>query len=544
MRGESSRSRIAVGTVLALIAAPIVAGAAGRMIAAWVGEVHPAAAVAFGSQAIVALAGAWALARGRPALLAGAAATVAVGVVLAFGTGSPWSALAGAAAAGWVATEGLATLVARAPVPRGRAAVLWGILALAGVGQVARMSAFLADPAQTWGAFAPGEFMRRHSCLSSYVHGAELARRGDANIYDDRYGSTIAAPAELPPAIDTGPLTMDTYEYPPQFLLLPRALLALTREFMAVRALWFLLSAATLAWAVAALGRWLDGDADRRARLLGLVLALTPSVIITAYFGNAQIVVVAVAAVGMVRLHEGRHAAGGALLAAAISAKIFPGILGVYLIAARRWRAVAWTAAFGAAYAAAALLVFGARPFRDFFGYHLPRLGSGETFAFLAEPETAPANLGVFGIPFKLRALGVDMSVETAWTIGRWLAWGYTAVVVALAVWLGLKDRPGDDPRSRALAAARWLALVGLAALRSPFAPGEALIPTFWALLLRAAAAGSRREAATAGALVVALCLYTPAPNAAGAAATLVYQVVLFAAIAWAVRDGAAPGRR
>ena len=541
MHGESSRSRIAVGSVLALIAAPIVSEAAGRVFAAWVGAAHPAASVAGGSLVIVALAGAWALACGQPSRFAGGAAAVVVGSALAFETGSQWSALAAAAAAGWVATEGLATLVAGAAVPRGRAAVLWGILAVAGVAQSARMSAFMADPAQTWGAFAPDEFLRRHSCLSSYVNGAELARSGDANIYDDRYGSTIDAPAELPSAIDTGPLTMDTYEYPPQFLLLPRALLALTGDFMAVRALWFLLSAAMLAWAVAALGRWLGGDADRRARLLGLVLAMTPAVLVMAYFGNAQLVVVAAAALGMVRLHEGRHEVGGALLAAAISAKIFPGILGVYLIAARRWRAVAWTAAFGAVYAAAALLVFGARPFRDFFGYHLPRLDSGETFAFVADPETAPANLGVFGIPFKLRILGVDMSVETAWTIGRWLAWGYTAVIVALAVWLGLRDRPGDAPRSRALAAARWLALVGLAALRSPFAPGEALIPMFWALLLRASAASSRREAAIAGALAVALCLHAPVPNPTGAAVTLVFQGVVFVAIAWAIRDGAAP---
>lgn len=544
MRDEPTAPEIAVGSAFALIAAPIAAQAAGRMIAAWVGEAHAAAAVTLAALAIVAVAAAWALARRRTSTLAGAVAAAGVGVLLAYRTGSPWSALAAAGAAGWVATEGLAALVTRAPVPRGRAAVFWGILAVAGALQVARMSVFLGDPTQTWGALAPSEFMRRHSCLTSYVNGAELARRGDANIYDDAYGSTIDRPPALAPAIDAGPLTIDTYEYPPQFLLVPRVLLALTREFTAVRALWFLLSAAGLAFAVVALARWLGGDAERRARLLGLALALTPAVVITLYFGNAQIVVIAVAAVGMLRIAEGRRATGGALLAAAISAKIFPGILGVYLIAARRWAAVAWTAAFGAVYAALAWLVFGTRPFADFFGYHVPRLGSGETFAFLAEPTTVPANLGVFGVPFKLRALGVDMSLETAWTAARQLAWGYTAAIVAAALALGLRAGSTGDPRSRAIAAATWLGLVGLAALRSPFAPGEALIPVYWALFLRAAAASSRREAAVAGTFAAAITLYAPAPTGAGAAATLALQVVMFAAIIWAMRGDGAAGPR
>lgn len=539
MRADATTSRVAVGSVLASIAAPIAAQAAARTTASWVGEAYPSAAVTLAALAIAAIAGAWALARGRPAARVGAAAAVGVGAVLALQTGAPWTALAAAAAAGWVATRGLATLTAGAAVPRGRAAVFWGILAVAGALQVGRMSVYLGDPTATWGAFAPSEFMRRHSCLSSYANGAALARRGDANIYDDRYGSTIDTPAELPSAVDIGPLTMDTYEYPPQFLLLPRALQALTGDFLALRAVWFLLSAATLAWAVVALARWLGGDADRRMRLLGLALAMTPSVLITLYFGNAQVIVVAIAALGMLRIHQGRAPIGGALLAAAISAKIFPGLLGVYLIATRRWAAVAWTTAFGALYAGLALLAFGTRPFRDFFGYHVPRLSSGETFAFLAEPAAVPANLALFGVPFKLRLLGLDMSLETAWSIAPRIAWGYTAAIVLAAAVLGLRARPAVDPRSRAIAAAGWLGLIALGALRSPFAPGEVLIPVFWALLLRAAAAGSRREAAVAGGLAAAMCLYTPAPTPAGAAATLVFQLVMFAALAWAMRGGA-----
>ena len=73
MREEAARSRIAVGSVLAVIAAPIAAQAAGRTIAAWVGESYAAAAVTLAALAIAASAGAWALARGRPAARVGAA---------------------------------------------------------------------------------------------------------------------------------------------------------------------------------------------------------------------------------------------------------------------------------------------------------------------------------------------------------------------------------------------------------------------------------------------------------------------------------------
>jgi alpha-1,2-mannosyltransferase len=421
---------------------------------------------------------------------------------------------------------------------------LWGALAVLAVLQLGRMSVFMADPLQRWGAFAPEEFLTRHNCLSSYVHAAELARRGDANIYDDRYG--IDAPGgvpEFPSAIDTGPLTMDTYEYPPQFLPLPRLLLAVTGDFMAIRALWFLLTVASFVVTVAAVARWLGGDVGRRVRLLALPLGVSLPLMITAYFGNFQVITMALAVLAMLAIVTGRTLRGAALLAFLIGAKIFPGILGLYLLAARRFAAAAWTAAFGVVYVLLTLALFGARPFADFFGHHLPRLASGETFAFLSQPRASMSNLGVFGLPFKLRIAGWAGSEADAWVLARQLTWGYTLVVVALAVWAGWRHAAHDDPHARVRQLGAWFGLLALGALRSPYAPPEALIPVVWALALQAAAARHRREVVLAVTLWVTLMIVLPEPNPVAATLSLALSATALATATWLVLRQPAPPR-
>lgn len=532
---SSPRARLAVASVFSLLAAPIAVQGVTRVLSAWTGEPHAAALLTLAALLPVALAGAAALASGTARPLAGWLAAGLAGALLLAWTDAPWIALTAAALSGWFAAHGLALAAARAPVPRGRVSgALWGLLAVLAVLQVARMSVFMADPTQRWGALAPSQFLGHHSCLSSYVHGAELARRGDANIYDDRYGFEVPGePPVFASAIDIGPLTMDTYEYPPQFLPLPRLLLAVSRDFLAIRALWFLLTALGFGWAVVVLSRWLGGDAQRRAQLLGLAVGLSPPVLITAYFGNFQVIAMALSAVAMLAIFTGKTRRGAALLAFMIGAKIFPGILGLYLLAARRFAAAAWTAAFAGVYVLLALALFGTRPFVDFFAYHLPRLASGETFAFLSQPSPSMGNLGVFGIPFKLRIAGWGGSEADAWALARQLSWGYTLLVVALAVRAGWRHATPADPHARATQIGVWFGLLALGALRSPFAPPEALIPLLWALSLRAAAPERRRDAAIAATLWVALLIVVPVPSPAGAAVSLAIQAVAYGTAVW-----------
>jgi hypothetical protein len=533
---SSSRARLTVAWVLSLLAAPVAVQGLTRVLSAWTGEPHAAALLTLGAIAPAMVAGAIALARGTAHPLASWVSAGLTGAALLAYTHAPVTSLAAAAVAGWIAAHGLPLAAARAPVPRGRVAgALLGVLAVLALVQVGRMSVFMADPTQRWGSLAPPvDFMARHSCLTSYVHGAELARRGDANIYDDRYGFDESSKApQLPAAIDIGPLTMDTYEYPPQFLPLPRLLLAISRDFMAIRALWFLLTAATFAGVTVALTRWLGGDVERRARLLALAVWMSPPLLITAYFGNFQLIAMGLSALAMLAIFTGRTRSGAALLAFLIGAKIFPGILAVYLLAARRFAAAAWTAAFGVVYALVALALFGTRPFVDFFVYHLPRIASGETFAFLVEPRPSMSNLGVFGVPFKLRLLGWAGSEADAWALARQLSWGYTLVLVGLAVWAGWRHKTPEGGRAGAALLGVWFGLLALGSLRSPYAPPEALIPLVWALSLRAAAAERRREVGLAAALWLAIMIVIPVPSPVGAAISLAMQAVIYATAVW-----------
>lgn len=530
--GVVSRGQLAVAWALALLVAPVAVQGGTKVLAAWTGEPHAALPLTLGALAPALVAGVGALVRGRPVVLLAWLVAALVGATLAATTGAIAVALLAAVLAGVVAGPGFAWVAARAPVPRGKAAVLWGMLAVLSVAQFTRMSVFMADPEQRWGALAPVDFIARHSCLTSYIQGAELARRGDANIYDDRYGNaeTMTAP-ELAPVIATGPLTIDTYEYPPSFLPLPRAMLAIVDDFLAIRALWYALTAAAFVWGVAVLARWLGGDAQRRALLMGLPLVLTPAVLLTLHFGNFQLSAMGLSAVAMVWICRGDTRRGAALLAFTAGAKIFPGILIVYLLATRRLAAVAWTAVFGALYALLALALFGARPFADFFGYHLPRLASGETFAFLTGENPTASNLAVFGLPFKLRALGVAISEPEAWALAARLSWVYSLIVVALAVVAGLRarTRDGSAPRSRAAEAGVWFGLLALAALRSPFSPPAVLIPVFWGLSLRAATLETRRGVALLAALWVALYLFVPNTTPAVMLVMLVNQALIYA---------------
>ena len=112
--------------------------------------------------------------------------------------------------------------------------VLWCVIALAAVGQTARLAVFIDAPSRTEFSILPADtFWREHSCFSAYVQAADRDRRGDRNVY------------ELPDATYARyrtaytPLDVDDYLYPPMFLPLPRLGLAATDDFFTLRRGWF-----------------------------------------------------------------------------------------------------------------------------------------------------------------------------------------------------------------------------------------------------------------------------------------------------------------
>ncbi len=67
---------------------------------------------------------------------------------------------------------------------------------------------------------------------------------------------------------------------------------------------------------------------------------MSPSVIGTLQAGNVQLLFLVLSAVAMLLFERRRPAAGGLLLAYAIVSKLYPGVLVLYLLLRRDWRAL------------------------------------------------------------------------------------------------------------------------------------------------------------------------------------------------------------
>ena len=256
----------------------------------------------------------------------------------------------------------------------------------------------------------------------------------------------------------------DPYEYPPPFLLIPRAALAFTNDFRVIRTTWFILQALTIGAMSLAIARWIGG---REGLVVGLFLpALWSSTpfLLNLQLGQLFLLSFALAMTGMAAFESRRDALGGALLGAAIVMKVVPGVLLIYLLARGRVRSVLAVGAWVVVYALLGLAAFGPAPYVAFFQYQLPRLASGEAFAFfLGRPDMLAGNFGVYALPLKLRGLGVPgmtLGISSA------LTWGYSLLLLLVTV-LAARRSAG----TRIDHAQRWLAVLNLAALRSPLAP-------------------------------------------------------------------------
>jgi hypothetical protein len=390
--------------------------------------------------------------------------------------------------------------------------VLWLMVTALALVQLGLLSAFMADESREWGSATSDRFTMRHQCLSAYVHAADLARRGEPNLYHERwYPAYSLKPGERSeggesPVEGLGPSLQDPYEYPPQFLLLPRAALALTNSFAAIRAAWFVVQGLGLLLAAALLAIWAGGREGTLAALLIPVLLASIPTLLDLQFGQFHVTAFLLSLGALVAFEKRRPALGGAALAFAILSKIFPGLILMLLLARRRWRDIGWTLAFAAAFTALSLAVTGWSPFAAFVSYQLPRIVSGEAFSF-AEREGLPvflisSNYSVYGLFPKLRILGVPgmtraVAVTASWAYMGMLAW--------------LAWRAGRPARTRLEAAQVWLALLSLASLRSPVAPAAyVVVPSLWLLTLLAGEVKGRK--ALAAAFVVAWLLIMGPP--------------------------------
>ena len=358
-------------------------------------------------------------------------------------------------------------------------AVIWAVVALISVVQTARLSAFVADRDIDFVVGTTNPFWFKHECLPAYLYAAELSERGVENLYDPAHYPALN-PDAAPESRMTGMVVEDPFQYPPQFLLLPRLAITLTNDASLVRVVWFAIQATFFVGAFAALALWVGGAPGRTALwLLPPAFASFP-MLYDFQYGQFHLATIAVAMLALVAFEKERRALGGFLLSGAVMVKLFPAVLLVVLAVRRQWRALAWTAGWGVAITAVAVLVLGTAPFAAFFTHQLPQLASGAAFAFdEVWPDMADFviadNQGVFGLAVKL---GVSKSVAAA------MARGFGLLVLVLAFAAG-RRLEGASRWTKAVVA---LGLLGLGSLTSNGAWGD-YVPTtaIWLLALVAA---------------------------------------------------------
>lgn len=390
------------------------------------------------------------------------------------------------AAAGTVATiarrPGFAVLAARPPAIA-RTLFVLGCLAVGA--QLAWLVPFIIDPARTtWTPSPLGPMPPAHSCVSSYW--VACSRVHDvANIYDETlYSLPQIDPTTRRAARRLGPLAVDNYEYPPAFLLIPRVLGFVTADFWGFRRLWFALNFGLVVVVAVMIARRLDDRLGTHAVWLTPFVVAGPAIIATFQAGNVQMATIALTLLAMSHIERRRHALGGALLAIAIAAKLYPGVFVLYLLLRRDWRPIVWTAGFGAAILVVSLIDIGWTPYRAFL-HELPALMSGEAFSAFRNPGSIGNNGSVPGLVFKLRMWGVPgMGFEAMRIVG----WIYTLVVIGGTAWM--VRRLPRDAREPII----WLAILVLATMRSPFMATYAAFPSLWLATLVVPIAWSERR--------------------------------------------------
>lgn len=349
------------------------------------------------------------------------------------------------------------------------ALALWALVALVAVVQVGRLGLHVFEPESSdWFLSTRHPFWAQHECLPAYIFAAELHARGEENVYDSAHYPGLNREAE--PATEIRGLDPeDPFQYPPQFLLLPTLAISLTQSYPLIRVSFFLLQLALLVAVGLALARWIGGREGRLAAWLFPLAVASFPMLHALQYGQFHLAAVVLGVAGLLAFERGWSPLGGLCLATAILAKVFPGVLLVYLLGRRRWRDVAWTLIAGLVLTGLSLGILGPAPFVAFFDHQLPRLADGRAFAFgEAWPEVADllvaANQGVHGLVAKLEFLGVaGIAGEGASRLARFANGLFGILTLVTAFSVGRATAVGSRHRQ----AVAWLALLGLGSLGS-----------------------------------------------------------------------------
>jgi alpha-1,2-mannosyltransferase len=425
-----------------------------------------------------------------------------------------------AAAIAWLTCGALTNALRPAMASRILAIALVAFAAVAIV-SIARISVYMADPSRVDCSYTKNDVWRTaHSCMTAYAEAARYVADGSLNIYD----MALYEPRRF------GPLKADSYHYPPPFLLLPAAIRAMRADMFQFRAVWFTMQALVLAATLLSLASWIGGRTGAHAMVGTVFLLATPHAIYSLQQSNFQNTAVPLAVAAVVLIYARRVKRGAAILAFAAASKIFPGVLVVYLLAARRWRALAWTAAFGIALLVITAAAFGTKPFVDFARHEVPRISSGASFPQTERPDTMASNQSVYGLTVRARVLGLGWLTEPR---GLAIASVYGFLVLAFAAFVGWRSTFDiSDPAGRARLVMTAIGLLALASFRSPFVGGVyGLVGTVWLLTLLAGRAPAERSFLGGLGLIAVFCTASwliPGPGHAPTTIAMLVSAIVF----------------
>lgn len=403
------------------------------------------------------------------------AAFGASGVALSLALSGP---LIGMAAQWWYTKlpKDLETLAARRPW----LAATWILLGSICVAQTARISSFMSDDSLKHGPTIAG-FWDHHMCLPAYLQAAEMNSAGEANVYHpSHYPGVTRDATSTTEVVGMQKYVEDPYLYPPQFLMLPHALLATGLDFATLRTVWFAAQALLFFATAIALSRFVGVRREFRVLARMPLVWVAPVTMYNFQYGQAHLAVLCIAVLAMLAFESRRDLAGGVLLASAVLAKLFPALLLIPLLLERRWRALGTTAAAAVLITAASLPVIGTAPYVSFFEYHLPRLLSGESFAFQeAWPELAAeliaSNQSVKGFVDKLELLGWSLAANAQ----TWLSMLYAVATLGLVACASMRAATSGER------ATLWLGALTLGALASSGAWSDyVLVSAVWMLAM------------------------------------------------------------
>ncbi|MCB1159578.1 MAG: DUF2029 domain-containing protein, partial [Leptospiraceae bacterium] len=355
--------------------------------------------------------------------------------------------------------------------------LLWGIGVLISWFSLGSLSIFLMDfKYSNYSVLPDDSFIIKHSCLTAYTHGSILAEDPSLNVYDLSIVDLKKGDPYPPTAEIFKPFKLDAYGYPPPFLLFPKLLLLITKNYMSLRAMFSGISMLIAILTAYILAKTLGNNHEKRIFIFTPLLISSPAIAITLQVGNFHLTAISISLLVWAYLEKNKNAISGTLLSIVTLSKISPGILGIMLVFQKKYKAILSVIISTIIICGITYLVFGGKIWNDFIFYHIPQVQTGRALSFLAESEqNIEFNIAPFGIPFKLRALGI---LNIGWKEAKTASNIFSIFLLIITILAAFRK---GSPRFRLTI---WISILMFGSLKSPYAAAFVMLTVSFLFLI------------------------------------------------------------